>query len=110
MRRRGGRSTGTAFLTWRSAGHSELHRVLTKLNGAKGTTLPILIDGKTVIQGSGKIIDWADAKVGACGGALTVADANSMAGNEKLSVAAIVRAAVYQETLSHPMMSERAEP
>jgi hypothetical protein len=35
---------------------------------------------------------------------------NSMAGNEKLGVAAIVRAAVYQETLSHPMMSERAEP
>jgi hypothetical protein len=33
----------------------------------------------------------------------------SMAGNEKLSVAAIVRAAVYQETLSRLMMSERAE-
>jgi glutathione S-transferase len=44
-----------------------LHRVLTNLNGAKGTTLPILVDCKTVIQGSGKIIDWADAKVGACG-------------------------------------------
>jgi hypothetical protein len=37
-----------------------LHRILAKRYGAKGTTLPIVLDGDTVIQGSGAIIDWAD--------------------------------------------------
>lgn len=38
-----------------------LHRVLAKHCGAKATSLPILLDGETVIQGSGVIIDWADS-------------------------------------------------
>jgi glutathione S-transferase len=36
------------------------HGILAKLYGASATTLPILLDGKTVVQGSGDIIDWAD--------------------------------------------------
>jgi glutathione S-transferase len=39
-----------------------LHQVLAKRCGAKGTTLPILLDDETVIQGSGAIIDWAETK------------------------------------------------
>ena len=30
--------------------------------GAQATTLPIILDGETVIQGSGAIIDWAEKK------------------------------------------------
>ena len=43
-----------------------LHIVLAKRCGAKGTTLPILLDGETVIQGSGAIIDWAEGKAQDC--------------------------------------------
>jgi glutathione S-transferase len=39
-----------------------LHRVLARYCGAKATTLPILLDGETVIQDSGAIIDWAETK------------------------------------------------
>jgi glutathione S-transferase len=37
-----------------------LHQILAKRCGAKQTTVPILLDGQHVIQGSGAIIDWAD--------------------------------------------------
>ena len=40
-----------------------LHRILAKRCGAKHTTVPILLDGQDVIQGSGAIIDWAENKV-----------------------------------------------
>ena len=39
-----------------------LHIILTKGCGAKHTTVPILLDGDDVIQGSGAIIDWTDMK------------------------------------------------
>ena len=58
-------------LDWHAVPYAEerwalaLHRALTKLNGAKGTTLPILIDGKTVIQGSGKITRLGGCQVSA---------------------------------------------
>jgi glutathione S-transferase len=39
-----------------------MHRVLAKRCGAKGNTLPILLDGEMVIEGSGAIIDWTDQK------------------------------------------------
>lgn len=39
-----------------------VHLVLAKSCGAKYSTLPILFDGATLIQGSGAIIDWADSK------------------------------------------------
>ena len=38
------------------------HLVLAKRCGARATTLPIILDGKTVIQGSGAIIDWAESR------------------------------------------------
>jgi len=39
-----------------------LHQVLAKRCGAKATSLPILLDGEIVVQGSGVIIHWADSK------------------------------------------------
>ena len=38
-----------------------LHRALLKRRGAKGSTLPVLLDGKTVVEGSSAIIDWAES-------------------------------------------------
>lgn len=55
-------------LDWHGIGYNEtgwppgLHVMLAKRCGAKSTTLPILLDGRTVIQGSGAIIDWAESK------------------------------------------------
>jgi glutathione S-transferase len=39
-----------------------LHLVLTKVHGAKASTLPIVLAGGELIQGSGVIIDWAERK------------------------------------------------
>ena len=53
-------------LDWHGVGYDEIgwvpgfHAILAKWHGAKHTTVPLLLDGKRVIQGSGAIIDWAD--------------------------------------------------
>ena len=55
-------------LDWHGCAYNEigwppgLHLMLAKRCGAKRSTLPILLDGDTVIQGSGAIIDWAESK------------------------------------------------
>ena len=55
-------------LDWHGIAYDEvgwppgLHVVLARSCGAKHTTLPILLDGSEVIQGSGAIIDWAESK------------------------------------------------
>jgi glutathione S-transferase len=55
-------------LDWHGIAYDEigwppgLHVVLAKRCGANGTTLPIVLDGSEVIQGSGAIIDWVDGK------------------------------------------------
>jgi len=55
-------------LDWHGIAYNEtgwppgLHVVLAKRCGANGTTLPIVLDGSEVIQGSGAIIDWVDGK------------------------------------------------
>jgi glutathione S-transferase len=54
-------------LDWHGIAYDEIswppgiHVILAKRCGAKGTTLPILLTGSEVIQGSAAIIDWADA-------------------------------------------------
>jgi glutathione S-transferase len=48
-----------------------LHQVLAKRCGAKSATLPIIIDGAAIIQGSDAIVDWADAKAKDRGRSLT---------------------------------------
>jgi glutathione S-transferase len=55
-------------LDWHGIAYNEigwppgLHLMLAKRCGAKCSTLPILLDGDTIIQGSGTIIDWAESK------------------------------------------------
>jgi glutathione S-transferase len=51
-----------------------LHLILTKVHGAKASTLPILFDGGELIQGSGIIIDWAESKAAGRGRSLTPAN------------------------------------
>jgi len=55
-------------LDWHGIAYDEigwppgLHIMLAKRCGAKCSTLPILLDGAEVIQGSGAIIDWAEER------------------------------------------------
>jgi hypothetical protein len=44
------------------AGPPGLQQILAKRYGAKHATLPIVLDGDDVVQGSGNIIDWAESK------------------------------------------------
>jgi glutathione S-transferase len=68
-------------LDWHGINYEEIswppgvHQILAKRFGAKGTTLPILLDDETVVQGSGAIIDWADQETRDPTRKLTVADA-----------------------------------
>ncbi len=64
-------------LDWHGIAYNEigwppgLHIILAKRCGAKATTLPILLEGDDVIQGSGAIIDWAENKCQDCTRSLT---------------------------------------
>jgi len=55
-------------LDWHGVDYDEVfcppgwHIILAKVRGAKQTTVPFLLDGSRVIQGSGAIIDWADGR------------------------------------------------
>jgi glutathione S-transferase len=68
-------------LDWHGVVYEEIswppgvHQILAKRCGAKGTTLPILLDNEMVVQGSGAIIDWADQKAQDHRQKLTLADA-----------------------------------
>jgi glutathione S-transferase len=56
-------------LDWHGIAYSEiswapgLHRVLLKRCGANGSTIPVLLDDETIVQGSSAIIDWAENRV-----------------------------------------------
>ncbi len=53
-------------LDWHGVAYNEiswapgLHRVLLKHYGANASTLPVLLDDETIVQGSSAIIDWAE--------------------------------------------------
>jgi glutathione S-transferase len=53
-------------LDWHGISYEEigwppgLHVMLARRCGAKDSTLPIVLDGETIIQGSGSIIDWTE--------------------------------------------------
>ena len=55
-------------LDWHGIAYDEigwppgLHLILAKCCGAKQRTVPFVLDGTDVIQGSGAIIDWAESK------------------------------------------------
>jgi glutathione S-transferase len=50
------------------------HMSVTRRLGARGSSLPVLVAGDTVLQGSGKIIDWAEADAPADSKRLTPLD------------------------------------
>jgi glutathione S-transferase len=55
-------------LDWHGISYTEigwppgLHRALLKRHGAKGSSLPVVLEGDLVVEGSGPIIDWAENK------------------------------------------------
>jgi len=85
-----------------------LHQILAKRCGAACTTLPILLDGATVIQGSGAIIDWADQSAQERGRDLTLADTLEIEERADDSIGVHVRRLLYAEML--PKYSQLVKP
>src|SRR5215510_507731 len=97
-----------ALLMTRSIGRRASHTVLAKSCGTKQTSLPILLDGRRVIQGSGAIIDWADRQTQDQARRLTVADAREIEQRADSVIGVHVRRLVYAELL--PRFPELAKP
>jgi glutathione S-transferase len=101
-------------LDWHGIGYEEIswppgvHRILAKRCGAKGTTLPILLDGDAVIQGSGAIIDWADKKTQDSTRRLTLPDAIEIEQRADEVIGLHVRRLAYAEIL--PRFPHLAKP
>jgi glutathione S-transferase len=101
-------------LDWHGIGYREiswppgLHQILAKRCGAKSTTLPILLDGEMVIQGSGVIIDWADQRARSRGRELTLPGALEIEERADDIFGIHVRRLVYAEML--PRYSHLAKP
>jgi len=80
-----------------------VHLILAKFHGAKGRTVPILLDGPNVIQGSGAIIDWAESENEDRGRSLTPAAAPAEAQEIELRADKVigphVRRLAFAETL-----------
>jgi len=74
------------------------HRILAQHHGAPAGTLPILSDGKMVVQGSGDIIDWADEH-GRVGDGLTPAHAREIEQRADAVIGVHVRRLAYAEML-----------
>jgi glutathione S-transferase len=86
-----------------------LHGVLAKYHGAAATTLPILFDGKTVVQGSGAIIDWADDRARDPARTLTAAHSREIEARADALIGIHVRRLCYAEMLprqSHLVAAE----
>lgn len=92
-------------LDWHGIDYDEIswppgvHQILAKRCGAKDTTLPILLDGNTIIQGSGAIIDWADEKTKDSTRNLTQADALEIEKRADEVIGLHVRRLAYAEIL-----------
>ncbi len=92
-------------LDWHGITYDEIswppgvHLVLTKRCGAKCTTVPIVLDGERVIQGSGAIIDWADQTTRDRARTLTLADALEIEQRADNVIGVHVRRLAYAETL-----------
>jgi len=92
-------------LDWHGIAYEEvswppgLHGILAKHCGAKGTTLPMVLDGETVIQGSGAIIDWADQQAQDHARRLTLANSLEIEQRADGIIGVHVRRLGYAETL-----------
>ena len=101
-------------LDWHGIAYEEInwppgvHLLLAKRCGAKQTTLPILLDGPRVIQGSGAIIDWADRQAQDPARRLTLSDAREIERRADRVIGIHVRRLAYAELL--PRFPELAKP
>jgi glutathione S-transferase len=101
-------------LDWHGIDYEEInwppgvHLILAKSCGAKRTSLPILLDGRSVIQGSGAIIDWADQQTHDQARRLTLSDAREIERRADSVIGVHVRRLAYAELL--PRFSELAKP
>ena len=96
-------------LDWHGLDYEEVnwppgpHLVLAKRIGAKRSSVPILHNGTELIQGSDKIIDWADAQAGARAPGLTTADACALEERADKALGIHTRRLAYAECLgTHP--------
>jgi glutathione S-transferase len=85
-----------------------VHRILARRCGAQGATLPIVLDGEAVIQGSGAIVDWADQQAQDHARRLTLADSLEMERRADSIIGVHVRRLGYAETL--PRFPHLAKP
>lgn len=101
-------------LDWHGIAYEEInwppgvHIILAKSCGAKQTSLPILLDGRTVIQGSGAIVDWTDRQARDPARQLTLADAREIEQRADRVIGVHVRRLAYAELL--PRFPELAKP
>jgi glutathione S-transferase len=101
-------------LDWHGIAYQEVnwapgvHLFLARRCGAKRTTLPILLDGRMVVQGSGAIIDWADRQTQDPARRLTLGNAREIEQRADRVIGIHVRRLAYAELL--PRFPELAKP
>lgn len=86
-----------------------LHRILAARCGAKGSTLPLLLDGNVPIQGSAEIIDWAESKASQSGRTLNAAHAREIEQRADSLIGVHVRRLSYAEMLPKHAHMVKAE-
>jgi glutathione S-transferase len=86
-----------------------VHGILAKIHGAPVSTLPILLEGRITIQGSGEIIDWAERQATRSGQELTVAHSREIERRADMLVGIHVRRLSYAEMLPDMARSVRQE-
>ena len=85
-----------------------VHLFLARRCGAKHTSLPILLEGRTVVQGSSAIIDWADQHAHDPARRLTMSNALEIEQRADRVIGIHVRRLAYAELL--PRFPELAKP
>ncbi|MGH6826519.1 glutathione S-transferase family protein [Methyloceanibacter sp.] len=101
-------------LDWHGIAYKEInwppgvHLILAKSCGAKRTSLPILLHGQAVIQGSGAIIDWADQQAQDPARRLNPPEAREIERRADRVIGVHVRRLAYSELL--PRFPELAKP
>lgn len=102
-------------LDWHGIPYEEInwpagvHLILARSCGAKRTTLPILLDGRTVTQGSSAIIDWADQQTQHPARQPTLSGTGEIEQRADRVIGIHVRRLVYAELLARfPQMAKPA--
>jgi glutathione S-transferase len=106
-------------LDWHGIAYSEiswapgLHRVLLKRYRANDSTLPVLLDDETIVQGSSAIIDWAESRGQATARSLSpqkkdLAEAQAIERRADEVIGVHVRRLAYAELLpNYPHVAKR---